>query len=305
LRPTDQVIAIVCSDIHLSQRAPLARLAEPDWYAAMRRPLQQLEAIMEQHQAPLFIAGDVFDRWDAPPELINFALEHLPDCHALVGQHDLPAHNYKDLHRSAYQSLVLAGKISNMKPGSCSNFEGSDAVWYAFPFGCELHTRPVPLGGPPHVAFCHKYCWRGKPREFDTADTILSSLKQDLLGFDVAFFGDNHRGFSEFSSDRRPLVMNCGTLMRRKFDERDYTPQVGLLTAGGFIRPQFLDCSQDRFSDPPDLPRGLTVNMDDFLTELRELSDRVMDFRRAVQHACEARGVTKAVAEILLSSLDP
>ena len=37
-----KVLAILCSDIHLSHNAPVARSAEPDWYIAMKRPLDEI-----------------------------------------------------------------------------------------------------------------------------------------------------------------------------------------------------------------------------------------------------------------------
>ena len=41
------VRAILASDIHLSQRCPVARNAEEDWFVAMARPLQQLAAFQD------------------------------------------------------------------------------------------------------------------------------------------------------------------------------------------------------------------------------------------------------------------
>ena len=38
-KKSPQVLAILCSDLHLQMKPPVARSAEPDWFAAMRRPL--------------------------------------------------------------------------------------------------------------------------------------------------------------------------------------------------------------------------------------------------------------------------
>ena len=100
------VIAVCCSDIHLSHRPPKLREAEPNWYAAQARVLSQVRAVVETHKCPLIVAGDVFDEgWRAhkcPPELVNFAIRHLPVCYAVPGQHDLPHHRYADVDKSAY-----------------------------------------------------------------------------------------------------------------------------------------------------------------------------------------------------------
>ncbi len=73
------VLAILCSDLHLSLKHPLIRIKEPDWMQAQKRVLLQITAIATKYQAPVVFAGDLFDRWDSPAELITFALSYLPD----------------------------------------------------------------------------------------------------------------------------------------------------------------------------------------------------------------------------------
>jgi hypothetical protein len=36
-------LAILVSDIHLSDKPPIFRSSEPDWFEAMKRPLDQLQ----------------------------------------------------------------------------------------------------------------------------------------------------------------------------------------------------------------------------------------------------------------------
>ena len=50
-----KVIAILCSDLHLSHVAPVARSAENNWYAAMARALQELRELAEEHDVPVNI----------------------------------------------------------------------------------------------------------------------------------------------------------------------------------------------------------------------------------------------------------
>ena len=119
---TAPVIALLVGDIHLSAKAPLCRAKEPDWFEAMARPLMELVDLQKQIGKesdgipPILCAGDVFDRWNSPPELINFALEYLPpQMYSIPGQHDLPNHNYNEIDRSAYWTLVAANKITNVE----------------------------------------------------------------------------------------------------------------------------------------------------------------------------------------------
>ena len=110
------VIAVLCSDIHLSLKCPVARSAEPNWLEATKRSLDELRSVAEEHNAHVVVAGDIFDRWNSPPEIINFAIENLPNCYAIPGQHDLPNHRYEEIERSAYYTLIKAGIIENLNP---------------------------------------------------------------------------------------------------------------------------------------------------------------------------------------------
>src|SRR4051812_12555947 len=69
-----KVNSLWCSDIHLSHKPPIARSAEPCWYSAMQRQLDELRSVALELDVPIFVAGDIFDRWNPPPELINFAI---------------------------------------------------------------------------------------------------------------------------------------------------------------------------------------------------------------------------------------
>jgi len=47
------VLVIFCSDIHLTETAPLARSAEPDWMDAQNRMLEQLHALVDKYECPI------------------------------------------------------------------------------------------------------------------------------------------------------------------------------------------------------------------------------------------------------------
>ncbi|GAG04154.1 unnamed protein product, partial [marine sediment metagenome] len=149
-----KVLALLCSDLHLSHVPPAARSAESDWYAAMKRPLDEIRELARLHgkadglkQVKILCAGDVFDssgadrrRWNSPPELINFAIDALPEgMYCIPGQHDLPNHNYGEIKRSAYWTLAKAGKLHNLPPGKSMllRLDGSATVT-AFPWGYEI-----------------------------------------------------------------------------------------------------------------------------------------------------------------------
>ena len=138
MRESNKVIAILCADIHLQHKAPVWRSAEDDWYEAMRRPLKEITDLGYTHNCPIIIAGDIFTKWNSCPELINFALTYLPSgAYCIPGQHDLPNHQIKDIEKSAYQTLIKAGKITDFKQTHLNI-----AHINAFPFGTKLTASP-------------------------------------------------------------------------------------------------------------------------------------------------------------------
>ncbi len=195
-----EVAAIVCSDIHLQHRPPIARSNEPDWYEAMARPLLEISTLCRIYSVPLIIAGDVCNRWDSPPELINFAIKMLPkEVYAVPGQHDLPNHRYDRIKKSAYWTLVEAGSITNLEEDKPYYIKERNIVLYGFPWNAVLKPRSNAArdgGTAIHIAVVHKYIWikghsfPGARRE-DRAKTIIGELD----GYDAIVAGDNHSGF--------------------------------------------------------------------------------------------------------------
>ena len=54
----------------------------------MQRSLEQIRDLQKEFDCPVICAGDIFDKWNSPPELINFAYDNLPEIYAIPGQHD-------------------------------------------------------------------------------------------------------------------------------------------------------------------------------------------------------------------------
>ncbi len=291
----EKVIAILCADIHLSPKAPIWRSAEDDWFAAMQRPLDELTVLQLKYGCPILCAGDIFDKWNSPPELINFALEYLPkNMYCIPGQHDLPDHNYEEIKRSAYWTLVKAKKIKNISLSKIQGF--SEMLVYGFPFGEKL--TPAKKDDRPQIALIHEYAWvvgrcfPGAPEE--------NRIKKQIsdLGYDVIVYGDNHFSFSGVSKNMS--FFNCGCLMRRKSDEKQYAPQVGLLLESGKVKQHFLDISKDKYLDTIDDTTAVEeLDIGEFLEELKKLGDTSLEFLEAVERFFKQHKTLKAVREIL------
>ncbi len=278
----DKPIAILCADLHLSHAPPTARSAEKDWYVAMARPLREVKLLAANLDVPVLCAGDVFHKWNSPPELINFAIDELPKMRAIPGQHDMPHHNYEDIRQSAYWTLVKAGKVSNLPWGT---WTGLNKFWISpFRFGVEFGPLSMDKGGGLRIALVHRYLWTDKIGGFPgaPAESNLKAMREQLKGYDVAVFGDNHQQFGVRSGDC--TVWNCGCLIRRSIAERDYRPAVGLLKADGKVEAHRLDTSEDKWVDElPEEGERKVEGLDEFLSTLDSMAASSLDFGEAMR----------------------
>lgn len=301
----EKVIAILCADLHLSLNAPIWRSAEEDWFAAMQRPLDEISNLQQEHNCPVICAGDIFDRWNSSPELINFALYHLPFMHTVPGQHDLPLHNYDDIEKSAYWTLVQAGKIKDIPLNY--TYRLNDIILYGFPFG----YKAKPIGykkeddkNKLNIAVIHEFYWTNNTGYTGADDNNNVSNRTPFKGsndYDIIVFGDNHKGFH---IDGSLQLFNCGSLMRRNSDQIDYKPQVGLLLSTGKVIPHYLDISKDKHLDIQGvLRKEASLDMKEFIQELEKLEDTDLDFHEAMKQYLRTNKVNTQISNIILGAM--
>jgi DNA repair exonuclease SbcCD nuclease subunit len=301
-------IAVAVADLHLSLLQPACR-ADKDWMAVQAGYLQQVKKIQNTYPLlqtctplPILCAGDIFDRWNAPPELINFALEHLPDGMLCVpGQHDLPLHRSDLMHRSGYGVLKQVGKIKDLSEGRVEAIsEGA-----VFGYGWKEEIEPLhPPTKDVQIALIHRYVWTvesGYPGALQSSH--LSSLMKSLKGYDVAIIGDNHKPFLK-ELKNGCTAYGCGTFIRRKTDEMDYQPSVGIIYSDGTVKRKRLDTSGDRFHEGAKDRPEIAFNMKEFIESLEGLGEHGLDFKAAIENHLKTEDVHPQVKEIILAALD-
>lgn len=266
---------------------------------AMSRPLLELAELQEKYDAPILCAGDIFDHWKAPPELINFALDVMPEMYAVPGQHDMPLHDPDQMHRSAFYTLIKAGKIKilNSKITVHKNFS-----IYGSPWGCII--PPLPTEDDLNILIAHRYVWiDGKSYPGAPAENRLGCLAKDLVGYNVAVFGDNHKGFQ--TTCGKVEVFNCGTLMRRKTDEEDYRPMVGLLTDSMKVVPHYLSTAMDVLEVSEEIKElEETEGLGEFLDKLQGLEKSELDFVESINHVMDEFKTRPEVRKAILTAME-
>jgi len=308
-------LAVLCSDIHLSHKCPVARTAEESWYEAMKRVLDELRFIAHQQfncKLPIICAGDVFDRWNSPAELINFAVDNLPEMYAIPGQHDLPNHNMGEIERSAYWTLVQCGVLKEIEKGDfLVRHEGKEKsnglVLFPFPWGSDIKPlKSEKDSRDVHLAVIHSYIWKdgfGYPNA--PKEQRVAKYRRAIAGYDAAVFGDNHKGFHVRLPEGIDII-NTGTLMRRKIDEVDYVPQVGILYSTGLIEPIPLSTDDDKFVDRhlERTNRQDDISARDLLEELQSLGGDSLQFRDFVIREMDKRDTSSGVRCRVLHAID-
>jgi predicted phosphodiesterase len=279
---SNKVIAVAIADIHMSHNPPAARSVEPDWYVAMDRMLDQVRSLQDKYKCPVLCAGDIFHKHDSCPELVNWAITHLPRrMVAVPGQHDLPMHVLEDVKKSSYWTLVEANVIRDISKELCRS---DDVVIRGFPFGEQVYWQEtVSYLDHIRIALVHSYVWiEGCSYETASRQDHLVGWKRRLGGYGIAIFGDNHLPFDAKSGDCQ--VYNCGCLIRRRSDERSLRPAVGLIHDDGTITRHYLDVQDDKWIDTEPEQKIVTgsPNMDEFVDELKQLQVDRLDFADAV-----------------------
>jgi predicted phosphodiesterase len=302
------VVSIHCSDFHLWDVPPSYRENEPDWWAAMLRPIEQIKALQRKyHGVPIVFGGDLFDRWKPSPELINFALKHLPVMYGIAGNHDLPNHRLADIERSGYWTMVEAGRVIDLKYGSPHPL--NIAVLHGFPFGTEIKSITNHALDGFNVAVVHAYIWKKNHGYMGASeDKRVGEWERKLGGFSHAFFGDNHNAFDYQGRDT--WVVNTGCIMRRRRDESTYTPSVWLLWSDGEVSRKKLDCSEDVYTMVGDVEGGKrvvcrTLDPSDLIKSLKGLQQKNrIDFQATVTELMTTLGVSEEVRSKVMEAME-
>ena len=302
-----EVIAILCSDLHLSLTPPIARAGEKNWFEAMARPLSELSNLAHSYRCPVLCSGDIFDRWNPPPELINFAIKHLPKMYAVPGQHDLPFHSMEDIQRSAYWTLCEAGVVEHCigEQWRGGFFVGGPNPQF-FIGGYGWGEKIASIANVPtdriSIALVHEYHWiDGSGFEGAPTESKITANSKQFQGWDVVLIGDNHTPFQCKVGDT--LIYNPGGFMRRKSDEDNRLPQVGLLYSDKTLEIHIMDTEKDSFV-PQVREEVEQTGIKNFVRQMGKLQGAELDYVNALQKVLRGGDISERVRELLNQAIE-
>jgi hypothetical protein len=94
-------------------------------------------------------------------------------------------------------------------------------------------------------------------------------------------------------------------MMRRRTDEAEYKPQVGLIHQDGTVEPHPLNTSEDKMdlSVSDEVDPEVVLEVKDFLRELEGLTQNPLNFREAVERYLTDNRIRKDVRTVLLEAI--
>lgn len=314
-----KVAFITASDLHFSQEAPRARAEKGDeWLKAQWRYMEQLRKLKSKFRCEVVYAGDIFHTWKEPAEIVNLVIQNLPPGYGIPGQHDLPYHRYEDKTKSPYWTLVKAGVIEELPAGQYRTFltrGGKQVYLYGFPWGSEVTIRPPETfvdKGNLHVAVIHGYVWADEKTSYIGAPNgqHVRSWAKKLHAYNVAVFGDNHKGFVTTllmgGHHVRCNVLNNGHFIRRTRDDANFGA-VGVVYEDGSVERRMLDCSADKWDETE-----LKMPNDEFTPEeleqlmrvLRKSTSAKVDFANLLLRSVNNETIGKLARDIIIKALE-
>ena len=328
VRPDRKAVLVATSDWHFRLTTPKSR-AEEDWMEVQNDALYQMYNLCAHNDdCDLVIAGDVFDDgWRAdkcPPLLVNQAINWMQcfpgKIYVVAGQHDLPNHRLDKIGGSAIQTLVEAGVVQMLRPSQ--PFVGNGICLYGRSWG-EGGSQDMPepkvirnTDGKDkgkallNVVALHAYCWNDdSTRHKDCKDSDHAlKWRERLKGYDVAIFGDNHKGFlrERDYKGNGPVIYNTGGPLNRNSDERGAKRHVGLIYADGMVEKHYLNL-EEKWKDAEDLVLSKdpaeNLQSEEFLKQLAEAGPQFFDFCASMLRHLDKQGVRTAVRDIVTKVL--
>lgn len=201
--------AILCSDIHLRDSIPVARI--DDYWLAQEKKIKFISDLQKEHDCLIFCAGDIFHKAKSSQYLEAWAIDFLPPMTCIAGQHDLPNHNFENLNKSSLGVLQSAGIVNVLN----------------IPFGdigvvYEIKNKKI--------AMTHRMILKPDDKQdkiIGGMDTI--KLLKKYPEYDLILTGDNHKSFTVEHEGR--LLVNPGSMMRMTAGQINHKPRVYLWDA--------------------------------------------------------------------------
>lgn len=298
-------------DLHLRKTTPAKR--KDDYFETLKRKLEFiLETAEDRGVKVVVFPGDVFDRFDAPYSLVEWAVrkfkEHQVYCFFVCGNHDLRYHTSDKANTPLGVLSASMGELDAPILDSAGFFfprpTGHSIAFYGASWGDE---PPVPKSKDDFNILVMHRTITNEPLPWDHKDTLtVDELKSRYPDYDVFITGDNHKQIIDIGD--KQSVFNMGSVGRQTIAQKDHHPAVMLLYVShenGLIDTKRIDIpiEDDVFEDDVDY---LQVEEEEhkvklFVESLQKEFDPSLSFIESLKQAVEKapEGVKSILIDVL------
>ena len=215
----------ILGDLHLRASRPVNRI--DDYFMTQFQKIQQaFETFADEGCSAVLQPGDWFHDYGKDPynitnDAIALLMLYRIPVYLVFGQHDIKFHN-KDISDVPIQTLNRTDLVTQLshKPHTI-NIGGKKVKLYGANW-----DEPIPRAkrrkNVVNILVAHTMVIKNKklwPQQTD----YTQARKLPEMGYDLVVSGDNHQAFT-----LKNKVINCGSLMRMKTDQKDHTPMFGI-----------------------------------------------------------------------------
>jgi hypothetical protein len=206
--------------------------------------------------------------------------------------------------------LVEANTLWDLPTGKPFPIEGlgTKFIVVGFPFGSKL--SPIKLlpyqKDQIKVAVLHQYVWTASS-SFPNAPRsahVTSLLKlAKHYRYTHVVTGDNHLAFQ--TEHDGVTVFNCGSIINRNSDQRNYKPSVGILHDDGSIQRLYLDTSKDKWLAEDKIKfNSKKADLRELIEGFKKLSTDTIDFLELLEKHLDDPKVKSDVKKALLEIIE-
>jgi DNA repair exonuclease SbcCD nuclease subunit len=274
---------LLIGDWHWTTGQPKARL--DDYMDAQKRVLEWLITLCKKEKIDeINQAGDFFDYWKQPHELLTYLihkLRELPPIVCCCGQHDLPRHSIELYEKSAISILQASGLVSH-EP-YC--FHWDDKIKDIDSDIAIIHI-PIYHNDNPY-----------KSENITPAIQLLKSTKYKLI-----ITGDNHQQFMLKDGDR--YLVNPGSVHRTTASQLSHTPAVYIYDGDTVERVEIpqngVELTREHIEDARDKDERISM----FVDRLETGYEKGLDFMGNLSTFFQNNRVRTKVKDIVYECCD-
>jgi hypothetical protein len=295
---------ILTGDWHIDSDTPECRT--DDYFEAEKAKLLWLAGIQAKYRCPVIAPGDVFNHGKADSELLNKVTLILQEFKhgilAVPGQHDLICHNLALQEKTAFENMVLNGLIQDVSQKGFLRSKPLDDLWVT---GAAWGREPSEETGAPRggraVLVWHTTIWE-KPFAPGQKPGEATKLLKKWNQYALLVTGDNHMNF--VCTDGKRKLINCGSVMRMRSDQKDFKPCIYLWQAStGELRQMFFPIAEGVITDAKcAAEKERTERENAFVAKIEEGGDVACSFVSNVQILLQ--GESEEVKQVVFECIE-